>query len=239
MRQTGFIHHIGSFLLLVATVLLIVTSISAPAVKNISMLRVDMDGGAANRNNPVVTFGTFGWCTQNVMGSSDDCSRAHVGYDPSRVLAENAGVDGLDTSRFRFATARRLTGVMVLHPVAAGLAFISFLLALGAGVVGSLLSALAALLTFLVIIVALACDFVAFSIVRHAINEDDNGVPGARARWGSAAWTLVAAAVVAFLGMVVVFFTCCSARLHRRREDTTAAAPKSDYGTPATRRRWF
>ncbi|RYP66309.1 hypothetical protein DL770_008816 [Monosporascus sp. CRB-9-2] len=121
MRQTGFIHHIGSFLLLVATVLLIVTSISAPAVKNISMLRVDMNRGAANSNNPVVTFGTFGWCTQNVIGLSDDCSRAHVGYDPSRVLEENAGVDGVDTSRFRFATARRLTGVMVLHPVAAGL----------------------------------------------------------------------------------------------------------------------
>lgn len=238
MRQTGFIHHIGSFLLLVATVLLIVTSISAPAAKNISMLRVDTDRGTANSNNPVVTFGTFGWCTQNVMGSGDDCSRAHVGYDPSRVLAEN-GVDGVDTSRFRFATARRLTGVMVLHPVAAGLAFISFLLALGAGVVGSLLSALVALLTFLVIIVALACDFVAFAIVRQAINDDDNGVPGAGASWGTATWTLVAAAVVAFLGMVVIFFTCCSARLHRRREGRTATAPKTDYGTPARRRRWF
>ncbi|RYO88021.1 hypothetical protein DL764_008780 [Monosporascus ibericus] len=239
MRQTGFIHHIGSFLLLVATVLLIVTSISAPAVKNISMLRVDIDRGTANGNNPVVTFGTFGWCTQDLIQSSDDCSGAHVGYDPSRVLAENAGLGAVDNSEFRFAAVRRLTNVMVLHPVAAGLAFISFLLALGAGVVGSLLSALAALLTFVVIIVVLACDFAAFAIVRHAINDDDDGVPGARASWGTAAWTLVAAAVVAFFGMLVVFFTCCSARLHRRRENRARAAPKTDYGAPERRRRWF
>lgn len=67
MARTGFIHHIGSFLLLVATVLLIVTSISAPTVHNLSMLRIEIDGSVANRDNPVITLGTFGWCVQNTM----------------------------------------------------------------------------------------------------------------------------------------------------------------------------
>lgn len=66
MGQTGIIHHIGSFLLLVATILLIVTCISAPVVQNISMLRVVMEDNGDLRH-PVVTFGTFGYCVSNTM----------------------------------------------------------------------------------------------------------------------------------------------------------------------------
>ena len=65
-HHTGFFHHVGSFLLLAATVLLVVTSISAPTVKHLSVLRVEIDGGLTDRGNPAVTFGTFGWCLQNV-----------------------------------------------------------------------------------------------------------------------------------------------------------------------------
>lgn len=42
MAVTGFIHHFGTFLLLAATVLLVVTSISAPVVHNISLLTVKL-----------------------------------------------------------------------------------------------------------------------------------------------------------------------------------------------------
>lgn len=37
-----FVHHIGTLLLLVATVLLIVVDITAPVVNNISILKVDL-----------------------------------------------------------------------------------------------------------------------------------------------------------------------------------------------------
>lgn len=130
MARTGFIHHIGSFLLLVATVLLIITSISAPTVRSISMLRVEIDGGLANRDNPVITFGTFGWCVQNT-GSSDSCSRAAVGYDPTPVIegvigstrgdSDGDGNDDIDLNDYETGSSRALTHVMVLHPVAAGL----------------------------------------------------------------------------------------------------------------------
>lgn len=257
MRQTGFIHHIGSFLLLVATVLLIVTSISAPTVKNISMLRVEIDGGVTDRDNPVITFGTFGWCVQNTMASGEDfCSQSTVGYDPAAIVEENTSPsDGIDFSQYASDTARALSHVMVLHPIAAGLAFISFLLALGAGLVGNLLSALVALLTFVVTLVALICDFVAFAIVRRQINDanggggddDDDDSSGSgrdiNAAYGSGAWTLLAAAICVFLGMLIVFFTCCSARIHRRRGAAagTATGNKDDYGASGAagrRRRW-
>lgn len=59
MAVTGFIHHFGTFLLLVATVLLVITSISSPVVNNISILTVKLGDASAGNE---ITFGTFGYC---------------------------------------------------------------------------------------------------------------------------------------------------------------------------------
>ena len=75
MAQTGFFHHIGTFLLLAATVLLIVTCISAPVVHNIALLNVDL-GARNSEDHRNVAFGTFGYCVTDpnlpyVASSSD------------------------------------------------------------------------------------------------------------------------------------------------------------------------
>lgn len=61
----GFFHHIGTFLLLAATVLLIVTCISAPVVHDIGLLKIQLGTGRA-RDYTQVAFGTFGACVNNV-----------------------------------------------------------------------------------------------------------------------------------------------------------------------------
>lgn len=67
MGITRFFHHIASFLLFSATVLLIITCISAPVVNNISLLKVEL-GGRRAVDHGTVTFGTFGYCINNVNG---------------------------------------------------------------------------------------------------------------------------------------------------------------------------
>jgi hypothetical protein len=67
MAQTGFFHHIGTFLLFAATVLLIVTCISAPVVHDLAILKVEL-GNQKSTNHATVTFGTFGFCVNNVNG---------------------------------------------------------------------------------------------------------------------------------------------------------------------------
>ena len=67
MAQTGFFHHIGTFLLFSAAVLLIITCISAPVVNDISILKVELEDGST-RDHSTVTFGTFGYCQTNVNG---------------------------------------------------------------------------------------------------------------------------------------------------------------------------
>ncbi|KAI1401898.1 pali-domain-containing protein [Hypoxylon fuscum] len=237
MRQTGFFHHIGTFLLLAATVLLIITDISAPVVNSISMLKVDLnDRETTLDRHPRVTFGTFGWCVQDTMASGNDfCSRSQVGYDPVAIVEEN--VHDVNFSDYAADTAKGLTHVMILHPIATGLAFIAFLLALGAGVVGSLLASLVALLTFIVTLVVLITDFVSFSIIKSQINQADNG---SRAEWGAASWTILVSAICSLLATIVVFFTCCSARLHHKRDRRAAKDVPEGYGAPvARRRRWW
>lgn len=64
MAVTGFFHHIGTFLLLASTVLLIITTISAPVVNDIGMLTVKLSN-ATDEHHSKVTFGTFGYCYIN------------------------------------------------------------------------------------------------------------------------------------------------------------------------------
>lgn len=54
-----FFHHIGTFLLLAATALLIVVTVTAPVVNNLSILKIDLPSGSIGDR---LTFGTFGYC---------------------------------------------------------------------------------------------------------------------------------------------------------------------------------
>jgi len=226
---TGFFHHIGTFLLLAATILLIVTCISAPVVHNIGLLKVDLDGSAANHRT--VAFGTFGYCI-NDPNQPDECTPSELGYSPAALMRR---IGGTDFSDYADDTTRGLTKAMVLHPIACGLNFIAFLLALGAGFVGSLLASLVALLAFLTTAVAVIIDFVLFSVVKSNINDND---AGAHAYYGAAAWTTLVAGICSLIGAIVVFLTCCSGRMHKRRN--TVPAHKTEYvEAPRRRRRFF
>jgi len=155
---------------------------------------------------------------------SHDCSKSMIGYSPADVLKlADPSTDFGDASR---VSAKGLTRAMVLHPIATGLNFIAFLMAIGAGVIGSLLASVVALLAFIVTLIAMIIDFVLFSIVRSHVNDSSSG---AEASYSTAAWTILASAICSLLGTVVVFLTCCSTRMHRRHESKPVG----------TRRRWF
>ncbi|KAI3535749.1 pH-response regulator [Colletotrichum abscissum] len=232
MAVTGFIHHFGTFLLLVATILLVITSISAPVVHNISLLTVNLGDTSAGNE---ITFGTFGYCVRGGSDyGSDQCSRSRIGYSPTDIIAE---ADATQYSNLSSNVAEGLTRVMVLHPVAAGVSFIAFILSVGAGMFGSLFAALVSGVAFIITIVALICDWVMFAVVRRNVNRDGNG---SSAHYDVALWTLLAAAICLLLGTVIVFFTCCSGRLHKRRQQRSKV---DNYSPPAThttyRRRRF
>jgi hypothetical protein len=65
MAKTGIFHHVGTFLLFVASILLLITTISAPVIGDIAILKVMLTNKSDLRNSSV-TFGTFGHCVLDV-----------------------------------------------------------------------------------------------------------------------------------------------------------------------------
>lgn len=223
-----FVHHIGTFFLFVAFVLLIVVTITSPVVNGLSMMHVDLGRNAASAQE--VTFGTFGYCVRGIRGASDECTRSKIGYDPAGLMES---LDGTDFGSASANTSKGLTRVMVLHPVALGLCFIAFLLCISTGIVGSFLASIVSLISFIVTLVAMVCDFVAFSIIKKDVN--DNGV--SRAKWGSGIWLILVAAIFTLIGAAVVFVTCCCARKKKaseRQKESWNEAP----ATGGRRRFW-
>lgn len=204
-------------------------------VNNLALLKVHL-GNATSSHRTEITYGSFGYCVTDTANDNEDyCTGRHVGYNATGILSTT------DATSFSHATrdsTNALTNALVLHPVVLAMAFVSFLLALGAGFIGSLLAACVSLLTLAVTIVVLVIDFVLFAVLRDHVNSSRyDTAGGSHAEYGVAIWTLLAAAVCLLLGAMVVFLTCCSSRRQRKREH---AGVKSDYGVAAgaKRRRW-
>lgn len=235
--KTPVFHHIGTFLLLAAAALLLVTTITAPVVGDLSLLKVTLTN-FTNIRNSSVTFGTFGYCVLDVPPITTDqdwCSPRTIGYQPASIMAT---IEGTGFSTASGDTANGLTRVMILHPIACGLAFISFFLALGSGICGSLFASAVSFITFLITLVVMACDFAAFGIIRNNVNNDGTG---SRAEFGVGMWTVLAAMVALLLGTIIVFFSCCFSRRSRRNEVRHSKVDNgyANGGAAVTRRRRF
>jgi len=183
-----------------------------------------------------VTFGTFGHCVLDVAPANtdqDSCSGKHIGYNPANIMA------GIDHTTFNTAstdTTKALTRVMILHPVACGLAFIAFLMALGAGFCGAIFAAMVSAVTWLITLVAMACDFALFGIIKNHINKDGSG---SHAYYSVGMWTILAAMICLFFGTFVVLFTCFSSRMHRNDRRNVKAGDAGYAAGPTTTRRHF
>jgi uncharacterized membrane protein len=236
MAKTGIFHHVGTFLLFAASILLLITTISSPVVHDIPIMKVMLTNQTALRNSSV-TFGTFGYCVLDAAGpkaDQDSCSGRHIGYNPAAIMAQ---ADGTDFGTGAEDSSKALTRVMILHPVACALAFIAFLLALGSGVCGALLASAVSALTWLITLVVMATDFVLFGIVKNHVNKSGNG---SHAYYSTGMWTILAAMICLFFATFIVLFTCFSSRLHNRanRNSKVADAGYANNGA-TTRKRHF
>lgn len=64
-----WLHTIGVILMFAASVLLLITTISAPVINDIGILKVSLD------NSSTVNFGTFGYCILDASSPNGYSSR--------------------------------------------------------------------------------------------------------------------------------------------------------------------
>jgi len=84
-----------------------------------------------------------------------------IGYDAVGVLTAAVNTQFGSTQR---DSVKNLTRAMILHPIAAVLAFIAFLISAGAGFFGSFLASVVAFITWLVTLVIMAIDLAMFGV---------------------------------------------------------------------------
>lgn len=165
------------------------------------------------------------------------CTGRHIGYEMSNEVRQATGTYYKTTSG---GTANNLTRVMILHPIACGLAFIAFLASLdGRTITSSVSGTLVTLLTWTLVLVSLAVDFAAFGIIKHDVNSQASGV-FPTAKFGSAAWCLVASFILLSAAIVVVGMSFFGALKDKRGErkrvtetqmpSTTATSKKKRFG---------
>jgi len=233
MAKTGIFHHVGTFLLFVSAILILITTISAPVVNDIAILKVTLTNKSDIRHSSV-TFGTFGHCVLDVAPAQTDqdfCFRKHIGYNPADIMSE---IDGTQFTTAATDSSKALTRVMILHPIACGVAFIAFLLALGSGFCGAILAAMVAAVAWLITLVVMVTDFVLFGIIKRHVNNDGSG---SHATFSVGMWTLLAAMILLFFATFIVLFTCFSSRMHR--QDRTSKEAGYTNGTTTRRRRFW
>lgn len=205
-----WLHFIGVAFILIAAILLLVTTISSPIIGDIGILKV-MLTNATNFRHSSVTFGSFGHCILDVPPITTDqdlCFPKSIGYKPIEIME---AIDHTTFSSVSRDTTDSLTGAFILHPIACGLTFIAGIAAFG-GVFGSIVATAIAIVAWVLTLVVMAIDFTIFGIIKSHVNNDGSG---SNAYYSVGMWTTLAAFVMLFLGTVIVFGTCCT----RRRRD--------------------
>jgi hypothetical protein len=202
--------HVGTFFLGIATILLLLVSVSAPIWHKLAFLKVTIGG---SHGTSTLSFGNWGYCLLQTGG--DVCSGRSIGYDMARIVSS---MDGTTFSSATETSVHNISRALILHPIAAALSFLAFFTAVMSHRIGFLFASfLAALATFITLI-ALILDFVNFDIIHHHVNSGDG--PGSGAHWSWAIWLVVAAFVSLVIGSLTA---CCGCFTDRRKRGRTGA----------------
>ncbi|BGP47082.1 hypothetical protein JCM10450v2_002934 [Rhodotorula kratochvilovae] len=215
----------GTIVVLAATVLLILVTVSTPLVKSLYFLKATIDTSVGNTDiNGTVKLGTFGYC----VGGT--CTNAKLGYslDIAELLGISGSLGGLSNSVLKW-----ITYLLILHPIAAGFGAISVIFGLLAhtrGMAGTTLSTCFASFAATFALLAFIFDMAVFIIAKKRIESSD---VGGKAELGNAIWmTLAALILYAISGF---FFGCgaCIIRKRRREQqvsDSYRPAVDPEYG---------
>ncbi|CAE6339881.1 unnamed protein product [Rhizoctonia solani] len=183
----------GLFFCFAACVLLVIVTVSAPIWNDVSFLNASVAGRE-------IHFGVFGYTG----------SERRLGYEIDPAIL------GLNTDNLNTTTIRNLTYIMVLHPVAAGLAGLAVIFGLcGAAYsrVGTIFMSLAAALATICTLIVFVIDMVLWGIARNRIRDE-----GASANYGNANWMVAGALAALLLGFCSAALGSCG-RFSRRRTE--------------------
>ncbi|OQO06470.1 hypothetical protein B0A48_08253 [Cryoendolithus antarcticus] len=223
MAIANRLHWLGAAFIFIASILFLITTLSAPVWDHIGLLNVHLTNGST------ISFGTFGYCILNgspFEHSADYDLPSTIGYAPAHIIA---AADYTRLTDIEAGTSDSLTRTMILHPIISALTFFAWLTALGAGLFGSLISLAFGGIALVLCVIVLGTDFTIFGVLRHNVNGDWSG---SHAKFGEAVWCLVAGFVLLSWGCVLVGFTCLRNRNEKKRAERLRTAASGSTAMP-------
>ncbi|KAH7340808.1 actin cortical patch SUR7/pH-response regulator pali [Rhizoctonia solani] len=219
MLGVGFI---VPFLVFAGFLLLLLVSLSIPIIKTISVLNIATNLQAGFTNTGIsggVKFGLWGYCVSEISASiiginqsrPGYCSRKRLGYDIDNQLLELLGLDNLND-----ILSRGLTFVLVLHPIACGLAFLALLFALmllfRPARLASAMALIFSVLAAIVATVAFAIDVALTTVAKNKVSDATDG--NLKVTYGAVPWMTLGAMVALWAATVGA---CCGIFVGGRR----------------------
>ncbi|GAA5892768.1 Rim9p [Sporobolomyces salmoneus] len=212
----------GTIVVLAATVLLILVSVSTPLLKSIYFLEANLSSG---NYLGTVRLGAWGYC----VGGT--CTSPKLGY--SLNVAELLDIDGR-ISGISNSVLKWITYLMVLHPIAAAFGVVSVIFGLLAhmrGFAGTALTTCFASFAATFSLLAFVFDIAVFVIAKQRIESSS---VGGSASLGPAVWMTLAAMIL--FGLSGCFFGCGACVIRKQRAGREASEknrplPDVEYGS--------
>ncbi|KAJ7644094.1 hypothetical protein FB45DRAFT_896889 [Roridomyces roridus] len=209
----GTLSFVCVALLFSAFLLSLLVSLSLTIIKTIYLLSVfsTRTGQPATSAATELRFGVWGVCATSVLNAptffanNGECFGPMLGYTiPADIVALTDISQGVIN-----AVSQVLLFVLVLHPIAAGLSFITlfsslFLASHGLTILSLVLAIITAMVTTAVFGIDLALVLVAKSQLPSLEGELQLGV-----QWGNAPWMGLAAAVLTWMAVIALSARAC------------------------------
>lgn len=208
-------------LLFIAFIIFLLVALSMPIIKTVYLLKVT---ALTNPKLPitniatVLKFGVWGLCASSALdgiGDYGECFGPQLGYTiPSNLIT----LTGLNPSIVQILL-RTVVVLLVLHPVAAGLSFITFInsLFLGSHAV-SIVALLFAVITSLVSTVVFGIDLALVLVAKS--NVKDIKVGHFQVDWGNGVWMVLTATILTWAAVFLLSARACYCCGIRRKDYT-------------------
>ncbi|KAK0503154.1 pali-domain-containing protein [Armillaria luteobubalina] len=218
---------ITPFVSLSAFVLLLLVSLSVPIIKSLFLFRLTADAtnlyGVADANGSA-TFGVWGYCVSAIdisiaaisqTSTSPECTDPKLGYTFDSTIAA-----ALNVEQYANLINKHSAAALVLHPIACGLAFLTFLSSLfilcrGTGRMPSLCTLGIGLVAAILTTIAFLIDVIVVAIIRHRVSDETDGQ--LQLTWGNAVWMVLGATVALWLRVVGACCGMCACGRHRNK----------------------
>jgi len=202
---------ITGFCLFIAFLLFLFVALSSPIIKSIYVLQISADTSSAQPETSLGTrlrFGVWGFCaTSALSGSKGECIGPRLGYtiDP-RIIAVVTNERDLAN-----VILKALTILLVLHPIAAGLAFLTLLPVTASCFVYHklpwIISLVMSVPTAIVSTIVFAVDLALIIVARNKIK----GLPAIHVSidFGNAVWMVLVSTLFTWIAMVLLAARVC------------------------------